>query len=71
MIKNLQKIVEQQKGTLAAIDKVMATIEFELDGTIIIANHNFLEALSYTLDEVQGQHHRLFVTPEYQERVVG
>lgn len=56
---------------MAAIDKVMATIEFELDGTIIIANHNFLEALSYTLDEVQGQHHRLFVTPEYQERVVG
>ncbi|MDQ6953347.1 MAG: methyl-accepting chemotaxis protein [Mariprofundaceae bacterium] len=67
MIKNLQKIVEQQKGTLAAIDKVMATIEFELDGTIITANHNFLEALSYTLDEVQGQHHRLFVTAEYQE----
>lgn len=65
MIKKLKDTVERQKGTLTAIDKVMATIEFELDGSIITANQNFLDVLSYTLEEVQGQHHSLFVTPEY------
>lgn len=45
---------------LAAIDKVMATIEFNLDGTIITANDNFCGALGYRLDEIKGQHHRIF-----------
>ena len=39
-------------------------IEFELDGTIISANDNFLHALGYSLEEVRGQHHRMFATPE-------
>jgi PAS domain S-box-containing protein len=39
----------------------MAVIEFGLDGTIRQANENFLKALGYTLDEVRGQHHRIFV----------
>ena len=52
------------EGQLAAIHKAQAVIEFELDGTIITANDNFLGAVGYSLGEVQGQHHRLFVTPE-------
>jgi methyl-accepting chemotaxis protein len=40
-------------------------IEFALDGTILTANENFLAAMGYTLDEVQGQHHRIFVEPAY------
>ena len=47
----------------AAIDRVQAVIEFELDGTIITANQNFLDAMGYTLDEIRGQHHRIFVDP--------
>jgi len=39
-------------------------IEFELDGTIITANDNFLTVLGYTLAEVKGQHHRMFVDPD-------
>ena len=50
---------------LAAIDQVQAAIEFGLDGTILTANQNFLDALSYTLPEIQGQHHRMFVEPAY------
>jgi len=50
---------------LAAIDKTQARIEFELDGTIITANDNFLGAVGYSLDEVRGQHHRIFVDPTY------
>jgi len=53
------------QGQLAAIDKVMAVIEFELDGTIRTANANFLLVLGYNLDEVKGRHHRMFVEPTY------
>ena len=49
------------KARLTAIDKVQAVIEFELDGTVIHANENFLQTLGYRLEEIQGQHHRLFV----------
>jgi methyl-accepting chemotaxis protein len=49
------------RGKLDALDKSQAIIEFELDGTILTANENFLGTLGYTLDEVRGQHHSLFV----------
>ncbi|WP_295557458.1 methyl-accepting chemotaxis protein, partial [uncultured Hyphomicrobium sp.] len=49
------------QGQLAAIDKSQAVIQFNLDGTIIAANGNFLAATGYTLDEVKGRHHRMFV----------
>lgn len=50
-------------GQLAAISKSQAVIEFSLDGKIIDANENFLSAMGYRLDEIQGQHHRMFVDP--------
>jgi methyl-accepting chemotaxis protein len=55
------------KGQLAAINKAQAVIEFGLDGTILHANDNFLNALGYRLEEVKGQHHRMFVEPGYRE----
>ncbi len=51
------------EGRIDAIDKVMAVIEFSLDGTVLDANANFLEVMGYRLDEIRGQHHRLFVEP--------
>ena len=60
-------------GQLAAIGKAQAVVEFNMDGTIITANDNFLSVLGYTLDEVKGQHHSMFVdaafkaSAEYQE----
>jgi len=48
---------------LAALNKSQAVIEFKLDGTIISANQNFLGSMGYSLAEVQGQHHRMFVDP--------
>jgi methyl-accepting chemotaxis protein len=53
------------RSKLDAINKVQAVIEFELDGTIITANDNFLKTLGYRLEEIQGQHHSLFVDPIY------
>ncbi|MDI3294034.1 methyl-accepting chemotaxis protein [Janthinobacterium tructae] len=40
-------------------------MEFELDGTILHANDNFLRVVGYTLAEVQGKHHAIFCDPEY------
>lgn len=57
--------VTDLKGQVEAIGKSQAVIEFELDGTIITANDNFLNALGYRLEEIQGQHHRMFVSEEY------
>ncbi|WPU63616.1 methyl-accepting chemotaxis protein [Peredibacter starrii] len=48
-----------------AIGRAQAVIEFNLDGTIITANENFLATVGYTLDEIKGQHHRMFCVPEY------
>ncbi|WBL78741.1 PAS domain-containing methyl-accepting chemotaxis protein [Bradyrhizobium xenonodulans] len=50
-------------GQIAAIDKAQAVIEFNMDGTIIAANANFLGALGYSLAEIKGKHHSMFVDP--------
>src|SRR5450755_695820 len=50
-----------------AISKSQAVIEFKLDGTIINANPNFLTALGYSLAEIQGKHHSMFVDPAERE----
>jgi methyl-accepting chemotaxis protein len=49
----------------AALNRVQAVIEFDLQGIILHANDNFLATLGYTLEEVRGKHHRMFCDPEY------
>ncbi len=53
------------KGQINAIGKSQAVIHFNLDGTILWANENFLGAVGYRLDEIKGNHHRMFVDPQY------
>ncbi|HVI34198.1 methyl-accepting chemotaxis protein [Phenylobacterium sp.] len=53
------------ESKVAAIQRSQAVIEFELDGTIITANENFLKTLGYTAEEVVGRHHSMFVDREY------
>ena len=57
--------VEELVAKLKAIDQTQAVIEFNMDGTVITANENFLKTLGYTLDEIKGQHHRMFCDPTY------
>ncbi len=54
----------EANAKLQAIDRAMAVIEFNLDGSILTANQNFLTRMGYTLAELKGKHHRLFCTPE-------
>lgn len=49
------------EGQLAAIGKTQAVIEFNLDGSILTANENFLTTMGYRLEEIVGKHHRMFV----------
>ncbi len=66
-----QAIALDTTSKVTAINRSQAVIEFNKDGTVRWANENFLKTLGYTLDEIVGQHHRLFVedsfrtSPEY------
>ncbi|MDE1152031.1 MAG: methyl-accepting chemotaxis protein [Micavibrio sp.] len=61
------------RGQVEAVSRTQAVIEFELDGTIVAANENFLNTMGYTLVELQGRHHRTFMekdeaqSPAYRE----
>jgi methyl-accepting chemotaxis protein len=59
--------IAEDEGMIRAIERAQAVIEFELDGTIITANDNFLRIFGYTLDEIRGRHHRMFCDPGYAE----
>ncbi len=54
----------EDAGKIVAIGRAQAVIEFNMDGTIVTANENFLGAMGYSLDEIQGKHHSMFVMPE-------
>src|SRR3989344_5290586 len=51
------------RSMMAAVQRSQAVIEFELDGTIITANPNFLAVIGYELAEVKGRHHRMLMDP--------
>jgi methyl-accepting chemotaxis protein len=52
---------EDLLAQVAAIGRSQAVIEFQMDGTVVNANENFLKAIGYTLDEIKGKHHSMFV----------
>jgi methyl-accepting chemotaxis protein len=53
------------EGVVSAINATYAYIEFDTKGNILTANENFQKAMGYSLSEIQGKHHRMFVEPEY------
>lgn len=63
-ITQTKEMMTDATGQVQAISKSHAVIEFGLDGHILMANDNFLNTLGYTLEEVQGKHHRIFVDPD-------
>ena len=56
------------EGQITAINKSQAVIEFDLEGKILNANENFLAAMGYSLSEIKGQHHSMFVDPQLELR---
>ena len=57
--------IKDLEAKVAAMNRSQGVIEFNLDGTVIQANENFLSVLGYTAAEVAGRHHRMFVDREY------
>lgn len=51
----------EDDGKVSAITRSHATIEFDMAGNVLAANEQFLSLMGYTLDEIVGQHHRMFV----------
>lgn len=64
-LNDLQHTITEQNGLLEAINRSMAVIEFDLDGVVLKANDNFLKTMGYRAEQVIGQPHRLFCTPEF------
>ncbi len=57
--------VAEQAGKVDAISRAQAVIEFEIDGTILTANENFLAVTGYSEDEILGKHHSMFCDPAF------
>ena len=56
---------EADQGILSAVDDSFAIISFQANGTIINANENFLNTVGYTLNEIVGNHHKMFCDSSY------
>lgn len=56
--------ISLSKMKLDAIGRSQAIIEFDVEGRIVTANQNFLDVMGYTLPEIAGKHHSLFVPAE-------
>jgi len=55
----------EYESKVAAMSKAQAVIEFDMTGHVLCANENFLDAMGYTIDDIRGEHHRMFCEPEY------
>ncbi|ADB17736.1 methyl-accepting chemotaxis sensory transducer with Pas/Pac sensor [Pirellula staleyi DSM 6068] len=64
---NVEQLNVDYAGQVAAIGRSQAVIEFALDGTILMANANFLSTLGYNLEEIQGKHHSMFVEESHRQ----
>ncbi len=66
-LEQLKMSQHRADSLMEAIGKAQAVIEFNMDGSIITANDNFLDTLGYTLDEITGNHHSMFVESGYKD----
>lgn len=62
---DMQLVPHELRAVNEALNRVQAVIEFDLKGKILHANDNFLKAMGYTLEDIRGQHHRIFCEPAY------
>ncbi len=55
---------KELEDMLAGIDRSSAIIEFDLNGTVLKANENFLKTMKYKPEQIVGQHHKIFCDPQ-------
>jgi methyl-accepting chemotaxis protein len=59
----------ENASRMDAISKAQAIIEFGMDGVIETANDNFLNSTGYSLADIKGRHHSMFVESAYRQTV--
>lgn len=62
-ISTFVKKANEAQDALNAVNRSMATIEFDMNGNVVDANQNFLTTIGYSLDEIKDKHHRIFCDP--------
>ncbi|NAZ81906.1 PAS domain S-box protein [Kineococcus sp. R8] len=60
-----ERVAALSRGTVDAVDRAQAVIEFDTTGRVLTANRNFLDVMGYSLPEVVGRHHRAFCEAAY------
>ncbi len=63
VVKFATDITQQKQAQREIQNRTQAIIEFRPDGTIITANDLFLQTVGYSMDQIAGQHHRMFMPP--------
>ncbi len=63
LTRTIQKSQEND-NVIAAMQRSTAVIEFDLDGKVLNANKLFLQTMGYSMEEIAGEHHRMFCPPE-------
>lgn len=61
----LNLFLSKSARKLNALLQSQASIEFDVSGNIISANQQFLNLMEYTLAEIKGKHHSMFIDPAY------
>ncbi|WP_250475431.1 PAS domain-containing methyl-accepting chemotaxis protein [Caballeronia sp. GAFFF1] len=64
-ITGARTLADDHAGKVRAMERAQAVIEFDLHGHVLAANDLFLHLMGYSLEEVKGQHHRMFCEPSY------
>jgi methyl-accepting chemotaxis protein len=67
LIRDVTAASQAELAQAEAIGRTQAVIEFQMDGTIVDANEIFLNAMGYTLQEIKGKHHSMFVDEGYRQ----
>jgi methyl-accepting chemotaxis protein len=58
------QLAKENEAFIAALLRSTAVIQFNLDGTVVSANDQFLQGMGYSLKQILGKHHRMFCTAE-------
>lgn len=61
----LKDKLDFENAKLNALATSMAIIEFDIYGNILNANQKFLDTMKYSLSDIEGQHHKIFCSPDY------
>ncbi|WP_394746883.1 response regulator [Spongiimicrobium salis] len=62
-----EKLSVEVNNQINAINRSNAAVEFDMNGIVLTANAIFLDLMGYTLEEIQGKQHKLFVGKKYSE----